>query len=83
VKDITAKSQWSSKKIEHRWRSNPINDRPQGHTRFQEKMGWFYKKKDVKLNSPLKHCICSNMYQRYVSFNEIMLNKMVYISMGI
>jgi len=36
-------------------------------------MGWFYKNNMYRVNSPLKHCICLNMYQSYVSFNEIML----------
>jgi hypothetical protein len=59
----------------------PLGTSHKGTQDSRKKWGGF-KKEDVELNSPLRYCICSNIYYSYVSFNEIMLIKMVYMSMG-
>jgi hypothetical protein len=52
-----------------------------GHKGTQDfKNKW--ERKDEELNSPLRHFICSSMYQSYVSFNKIMLIKIIYMPMG-
>jgi hypothetical protein len=82
VKDITQNHNAVLKKLNINGKVIPSRTCHKGTQDSRKKWGGFIKR-CIDLYSPLRHFICLNMYQNYVSFNEIMLIKMVYMSMGI
>jgi len=82
VKDITKNHNAILKKLDINGKVIPSGTSHKGTQNSRKKWGGFIKRRFIELNSPLRHYICLNVYQSYVSFNEIMLIKMVYMSMG-
>jgi hypothetical protein len=77
VKDITQNHNVTLKKLNINGKVIPSRIGHKGTQNFKKKWGGSIKRGCTKLNSPLRHYICLNMYQSYVSFNKIMLIKMV------
>jgi hypothetical protein len=83
VKDITQNHNVTLKNLDINGKVIPSRKGHMGTQDSRKKwggLGGSIKKRCTKLNSPLRHYICLNMYYNYVSFNKIMLIKMVYMS---
>jgi hypothetical protein len=81
VKDITQNHNVALKKLDINGKVIPSRTSHRGTQDYRKKWGGSIKRGCIEVNSPLRHYIYLNMYQSYVSFNEIMLIKMVYMSM--
>jgi hypothetical protein len=78
VKDITQNHNAVLRKLNINGKVIPSRIGHNGTQDSRKKWDGFIKRRCIDLNSPLKHCICLNMYQNYISINV----KMVYMSMG-
>jgi hypothetical protein len=82
VKDIAQNHNPTPKKLDINGKVIPLRTSPKGARDSRKKWGGSIKRR-CRAKFTIKTFICLNMYWSYVSFNKIMLNKMVYMSMGI
>jgi hypothetical protein len=82
VKDITKNHNGCPKNLDINGKVIPSWIGHKGTQASKKKWGSSIRR-DVELNSPLRHYICSSMYHNYVSYNGITLIKMVYMCMKI